>query len=190
MVGQCLVLVLRGEPAPLRNYLVVTSRCLCRCDGVRRLLLPPRPRPRPWPPPLLLQLQRCSSGSVAPVYGVDEARGGDGETWFYGRACSIARPHRNREKPARRRGSARSGSDGARDGTRGEASEKPSSGLGRDRTERERQGWSAAAKKGERGRKRKCVFGHVTLPLLRLAEAECVNHRPAGRLFLSSALHN
>lgn len=79
----------------------------------------------------------------------------------------------------------RSGSDGARDGTRG-ASEIPSSGW---------EGTAQSAKGGEvRGarrerRRRKCVFGHVTLPLLRLAEAECVNHRPRPP-FSPVALHN
>lgn len=79
-----------------------------------------------------------------------------------------------------------SGSDGARDGTRGASERAPvGDGDGRgtaqsvkdrgregSRGRGEGEGW-----KGER--KRKCVFGHVTLPLLRRpAEAECVNHRP------------
>jgi len=74
---------------------------------------------------------------------------------FYGRACSIARPHRSREKPARRRGSAarvrvteREAESrervrgGERERERG-TSEKPGAESGRertrDRTERERQ---------------------------------------------------
>lgn len=100
MVGQCLVLVLRGEPAPLqlpRSYLAAAAmvcvgrccrhgrvRCCCSCNGAATAAWHRR----------------------AAVSTTGQEGGGGGRTRFYGRACSIARPHRNREKPARRRGNA------------------------------------------------------------------------------------
>lgn len=169
MVGQCLVLVLRGEPAPLHNYLVVTSLPLRWCASAVAVAAA-----------TVQQRQRGTGARQCRRRG----KGGGRGTRFYGRACSIARPHRNREKPARRRGNAGVGVTEREMEREERARYLRRDGKGPHRARKAER----CAVQGER-RRRKCVFGHVTLPLLRLAEAECVNHRPRPP-FSPVALHN
>lgn len=99
MVGQCLVLVLRGEPAPLqlpRSYLAAAAMvCVGRCCRATAASVAVAAA-------TVQQRQRGTGARQCRRRG----KGEGGGTRFYGRACSIARPHRNREKPARRRGNA------------------------------------------------------------------------------------
>ncbi|KYM98740.1 hypothetical protein ALC62_10708 [Cyphomyrmex costatus] len=150
VVGQCLVLVLRGEPAPLqlpRSYLPVAALvCVASAASVAVAAA-------------TVQQRRCRREGIRPCLQHCKAAPQPRETGQKKRKC-------------------RSGSDGEREMKREERARKTFVRIGRDRTERERQRGARCKEMRETERRRKCVFGHVTLPLLRLAEAECVNHRP------------
>lgn len=143
MVGQCLVLVLRGEPAPLqlpRSYLAADAmvcvgrccrrgrvRCCCSCNGAATAA---------WH-------RRAAVSTTGQGGG-----GGRGDTVLRSclQHCKAAPQPRETGQKKRK---CRSGSDGARDGTRG-ASEIPFVRMGRDRTERERRS-GARCKERTRG---------------------------------------
>lgn len=86
------------------------------------------------------------------------------ETWFYGRACSIARPQRNREKPARRRGSGRWNAERiAREREREAREERKKSATAQSEREREKEEDNEA----EREKEEVCIRTRHTAIVLR-----------------------